>query len=192
MLLYVIVNARSLALGLQPNPDAIIDWSDMFFSELLDVVHLARIGEASWLLIETFLRCHGFVREGVVPMNRRFQNTANRTDTSDELLGLAQDIAAGGDSTAWSDQELHDANVLQLPPGGRRYDDADAFPSDEWPVDLRNEIKELERKRILGLNYSTAEGRKMLSNREIIEAVTSGHSLKRGIVSTIRGPVTNL
>ncbi|KAF1830992.1 hypothetical protein BDW02DRAFT_607573 [Decorospora gaudefroyi] len=58
---YTILNAWALALGLRPDPNVNIDWTDQFFTDMLDVIHLARIGRADWELISLFLECRGFV-----------------------------------------------------------------------------------------------------------------------------------
>ncbi|KAF1919559.1 hypothetical protein BDU57DRAFT_569220, partial [Ampelomyces quisqualis] len=182
---YAIMNAWSLALGLQPDPDAIIDWSDQFFSDLLDVVHLARIGQASWLLIYTFLRCRRFIRDGIVPMNRRFQNTADLRDSSDSFLGPVQDMALGQDQghfidqPDWNEQELHDANVLQLPSGGRRHNVAGAFPSDRWDNELRfDQVHELARKGKLDLDFSAANVRRAATQSRNAKGVEFRNQLR--------------
>lgn len=64
---YTIMNAWSLALGLELDPDLRFDWKDQFFIDLRDIVHLARTGRVDWLLIYAFLRCHKFIHEGIVP-----------------------------------------------------------------------------------------------------------------------------
>jgi hypothetical protein len=89
---YSMLFSWALALGLELNPHAAPVWDEHMFQEFLDVSHLARLGLVDWTLIQYFLRCHGFVLDGSVPQDRRFQRsvpleTVNALVT--HLAGLA-------------------------------------------------------------------------------------------------------
>ena len=76
-----------LAIGLQPDPDDVVDWSDQFFQDLQDLTHFVRTGRADWELIYAFLLCRGVVRDGDVPNDRRFRATLELRNSSDIYLG---------------------------------------------------------------------------------------------------------
>jgi hypothetical protein len=160
---YVILNAWSLALGLQPDPNANLDWSDQFFCDLLDVIHLARIGRADWLMIYSFLRCRGFVLDGHVPIDRRFETTVELRNESHQYLGNAVETQGMRDEMHFADhkhlrvRDLQNANRLNLPVG-RRHDSSLAFPSDRWTEQSRvNHADELARIGKLNLNHDARE-----------------------------------
>jgi hypothetical protein len=158
---YTILNAWSLALGLQPNPDAHPDWDDLFFRDLQDVLHLARIGRADWRLIYSFLRCRDFVREGYVPRDRQFEATTEVRN--EEQINTVVDNMAVYDQVhqmeqgdlSW--QGLRNVNTLDLPPEGRRHNDTAAFSSDRWNLEARHTAKELARKGKLDLSHSASQ-----------------------------------
>jgi hypothetical protein len=158
---YVILNAWTLALGLQPNPDVHIDWSDRFFRDLLDVVHLARMGKVNWLIIYAFLRCYGFVHDGVVPEDRRFEATAEVRNDSENFLGrIVEDLSYEDlsylDNKILLVEDLQNANQLQLPTGGRRY--TDVFPSDYWDEHSRiQNASDLARQGKLNLEHNVTQ-----------------------------------
>ncbi|KAF2845505.1 hypothetical protein T440DRAFT_511574 [Plenodomus tracheiphilus IPT5] len=88
---YVILNAWILALGLQPNPRVRVDWSDGFFENLMDLVHLTRMGYTSWDLICTFLKCNDLVLLSEVPNDRRFVKLEELRNDSADHLGIFLD-----------------------------------------------------------------------------------------------------
>jgi hypothetical protein len=165
---YVVMNAWSLALGLEPNVDAHIDWNDQFFQDLLDVMHFARMGRLNWLMIYAFLRCSGFVRDSVVPENRRFQNTIEirSSATLNEILP----ILGFGDL---SEHKSRDCNRLKLPPQLRAHNDT--FPSETWKGDYLYHVEELARKRKPHLDYNAkalrlaATTSRQAASREILD-----------------------
>jgi hypothetical protein len=128
---YAILNGWTLALGLLPDPNVILDWSDQFFSDLQDVIHLARLGRADYSLIESFIKCRGFVLEVQVPDNRRSpRTTALRNPFAVyEAADRLRVVETGMD--AMELEELRNANRIN-PPAGRRHNDPAAFPSDHW------------------------------------------------------------
>ncbi|KAE8828681.1 hypothetical protein PTNB73_06189 [Pyrenophora teres f. teres] len=91
---YSVLNAWGIALGLELDPHVTIRWTDEFFQTMQDVLHLARLGYADWRLIHAFLRCHGIVRDGVVPENRRFPETYRTADHMELYgdLGMLRDM----------------------------------------------------------------------------------------------------
>jgi len=158
---YVTLNAWSLALSLEINPDVRILWTDSFFEDLLDVEHLARIGVADWRLVYAFLRCHNFVtRDREVPRERRFTQSAafdkeKDLETKLDSIGMLEEVH-------WSEikvDPLHLANANRIElSAGRTHDDAMAFPSDNWSEWSRTElVPDLERWGLLDLEHTDPE-----------------------------------
>jgi hypothetical protein len=158
---YVIMNAWALALGLQPDPNVRIQWTDRFFEELQDIIHLARLGKVNWMMIYAFLRCWKFVHEGIVPEDRRFEETAElRSHQADEVDEIIQEIALNevlyfSAHPELRPQDLGDANRLQLPPGGRAHDTPVA--SDIWSNEDRENAFKLARNYKLHLGYDAKQ-----------------------------------
>jgi hypothetical protein len=146
---YVIMNAWSLALGLQPDPSVHLQWTDQFFQDLQDIVHLARLGKATWQMIYAFLLCYRFVQDGIVPEDRRFEKTselpkhqADGVNRITEALADNELIYGNGRQTLLV-RDLRDANRLQLPPGGKAHNRS--FASDRWIKADRDIAKDLAR-----------------------------------------------
>jgi hypothetical protein len=71
---YAILSVWALALGLHMNPNVRLPLDEAFFDDLLDVIHLARIGRADYRLIYVFLRCRDFVTAASnVALDRQFE-----------------------------------------------------------------------------------------------------------------------
>lgn len=186
---YVILNAWSVALGLETNPDVCLDWSDNFFRDLQDIIHLARIGRASWMLIYAFLRCHDYAREGEVSLDRQFQNISELRNEAalisfvDEKSSIEQVHLSEHDMDS---QELATTNILRLPVGARLHNDSAVFPSDRWDEDTRDLAIELGRRGKLDLNYTerqareaVEEGRKDRGQEFMRQLQTSGLGYSR-------------
>jgi hypothetical protein len=134
---FTILNAWSLALGLELNPDVRLRWTDSFFQEMQDVIHLVRLGYADWELIFAFLRCHDFVRDGVVPENRRFARTHDTR--SEDIYGLEFEGLLYMETQHWTKQNYQTEafrrmmNCNRVPSmSGRLHNGPKAFPSDNW------------------------------------------------------------
>jgi hypothetical protein len=154
---YTILNGWTLALGLLPDPNAVLDWSDEFFNDLRDVVHLARIGRADYSMIETFLKCRRFVLDGQVPDGRRFARTIDPTTQFEHLQNAAGDLRVDDGVLAGEDLgELWNNNRINLPPE-RAHNDAAAFPSDKWSRDARALANELARNGKSTLDFNEAQ-----------------------------------
>jgi hypothetical protein len=160
---HAILNAWALALGLEVNPNFASNWNAQFFTDLQDVVHLARLGLADWRLITAFLRCNRFVHEGVVPPSRRFTQTLELLNEDalirhlealrDEEYGYWHPLySSGPDLTAVRAQ-----NRVNLPLGtARRHNDGTRFPSDQWGLHNKvNRAKPLAKIGDLPLDKST-------------------------------------
>ncbi|KAH4015563.1 hypothetical protein HBI95_163550 [Parastagonospora nodorum] len=193
---YVILNAWSIALGLETNPDVCLDWSDTFFRDLQDVIHLARIGRASSKFIYAFLRCYGYVKEGKVSSDRQFDSTLelrNEIDMSTFADDFHMDDAIQFSITSellW--QDLGTKSVLHLPGGARRHNDAAAFPSDRWDENTRHLAVELGRRGKLNLDHTAREvgaaiqeGRKERGRHFMEQLKTSGIDCSTGNRSQI-------
>jgi hypothetical protein len=110
---------HGFAVGLNPNPNFHQAWYNMkgsnntiaiaetpFFEDLKLIVTIARLGLADWRLIYSFLRCHHFIFEGTVSLDRRFTKTlkffdeaalraklSRSNDRRDTVLGYASALA---------------------------------------------------------------------------------------------------
>ncbi|XP_014557301.1 hypothetical protein COCVIDRAFT_97548 [Bipolaris victoriae FI3] len=152
---FTILNAWGLAMGLELNQDVRLRWTDSFFQELQDMVHLVRLGHADWKLISAFLQCHDIVRDGVVPENRRFAKThATRIEPrfDDELATLL-----ATEKLHWARQKYQTEalkrmqNANRIPKmTGRPHNGKKAFPSDEW-VDVTMKYEHIPRLQRFGL-----------------------------------------
>jgi hypothetical protein len=157
---YTILNGWSLALGLTPNPSANIEWTDRFYSELQDVIHLARIGQADWSLIYNFLRCYNFILDGEVPNGRRFSHTTallNEADIQDQqaTMNVMEDFDIKEGTESLDVSQLKYANRIPLYPGGRQHDGVRAFPSDKWSSQARSKYaNDLARNGRLNLDFT--------------------------------------
>ncbi|EAT78575.2 hypothetical protein SNOG_13950 [Parastagonospora nodorum SN15] len=193
---YVILNAWSIALGLETNPDVCLDWSDTFFRDLQDVIHLARIGRASSKFIYAFLRCYGYVKEGKVSSDRQFDSTLELRNEID--MGTFADDFHMDDAIQFSItsellwQDLGTKSVLHLPGGARRHNDAAAFPSDRWDENTRHLAVELGRRGKLNLDHTAREvgaaiqeGRKERGRHFMEQLKTSGIDCSTGNRSQI-------
>jgi hypothetical protein len=161
---YVILNAWALALGLEPDPAVHIDWNDEFFQDLKDIIHLARMGRVDWIIIYAFLRCRGFVRDGYVPEDRQFVSSVELRD--EKYLETAMQDREAEDTFHFSGefdvdiQAVRIANRCRFPAGGRRHNNAAAFPSDNWNEETRLDYaSELARKGKLNLNSTATQVR---------------------------------
>ncbi|KAH9874345.1 hypothetical protein IAQ61_003534 [Plenodomus lingam] len=162
---YVIINAWILALGLQPDSSVRVDWSDEFFEDLINLIHLTRIGKADWALIYAFLRCRRLALRGEVPIDRRFDTSYELRTEGHQYLGQfleEQDedeqlqFFADYDSTtpALSIENIKATNRCNLP-AGMPHTQPGAFPWDNWSQDTRVKASELIRKEISYKNLST-------------------------------------
>ncbi|KAJ4368013.1 hypothetical protein N0V83_006368 [Neocucurbitaria cava] len=158
---YTILNAWTLALGLLPNPNIHHDWNDQFFSDVNNLVHLARLGRADWKLIYSFLRCRGFANDGHVPRDRQFTATRELRNEGEYLETALDDMHALEEvhfmgHPALDRQQLKDINRMALPVG-RRHNDNATFRSDQWSNDDRvNYASDLARYGKLDLNFTRA------------------------------------
>ncbi|KAI8942285.1 hypothetical protein NX059_000364 [Plenodomus lindquistii] len=158
---YVILNAWILALGLQPNPDARVDWNDQFFEDLLNVVHLARMGQADWALISAFLRCRDLVQAGgQVPADRRFSKTKDlRTEERGHVDDFLDDVRLEEDKNKVSGllelslADIRATNRCNLPMGVAH---KLTFPYDSWLLHPEEMIQLAQNQRLLGLNLNIA------------------------------------
>ncbi|CAN9132980.1 unnamed protein product [Alternaria alternata] len=160
---YTIMNGWTLALGLTPNPNANIEWTDRFYGDLQDVIHLARIGRADWSLIYRFLVCYGFVLSGEVSADRRFTHTTALLDEGSveearEYIIHLEDIHFAGMDTGMMDiNKLRHANRIRLSPG-RQHDSVGAFPSDDWSPDAcMDYANDLARNGRLNLDFNKTQ-----------------------------------
>ncbi|RMZ72421.1 Alpha-glucuronidase [Pyrenophora seminiperda CCB06] len=146
---FSVLNAWGLALGLQLNPAAKLKWTDKFFQQLQDILHLARHGHADWRLIYAFLLCNDFVQEGVVPENRRFANTyeiLSETRFSGMLYDLQKLEAVDRLENPEDHRTQHINRVSNLRVRGLRSNAS--FPHDRWynKGDVtEEEVKRLQR-----------------------------------------------
>ncbi|KAF2790443.1 hypothetical protein K505DRAFT_390797 [Melanomma pulvis-pyrius CBS 109.77] len=87
---YAVLNAWALALGLEINSN-FVPTKEEFLSDLEDLILIACLGRADWLLILSFLCCHNFVtpKIDVVP-TRRFANTLRLKDENDLAFHLGR------------------------------------------------------------------------------------------------------
>ncbi|KAI4682346.1 uncharacterized protein J4E88_005236 [Alternaria novae-zelandiae] len=144
---YTILNAWALALGLQPNINFFPSWTAQFFQDLIDVIHIARVGRADWRLIYAFLRCKEFVdNAAAVPEDRHFDRTENLP--RDEALESVLDRLEDSERRDWEGRDpdfpkLAQANRTHVVPG-KRHDKV--WPSDDWTEEARKQyVKDLER-----------------------------------------------
>ncbi|KAF2032494.1 hypothetical protein EK21DRAFT_60679 [Setomelanomma holmii] len=156
---HVILNAWSLALGLEPDPAVQLDWNDEFYRNLQDVVHLARMGRADWRMIHNFLRCRRFVLDDEVPEDRRFGQTV---ELRNEMTALDRVDDIRAIESVYKDirplAELRQVNRCRLPPGGSQHDQPGAFPSDLWSQETRGtHVRTLQRRLKLKLQSTTNE-----------------------------------
>lgn len=187
---YTILHGWTLALGLLPDPDAVLDWTDAMFNDLQNVIHLARLGHASWQLIHDFLRCHRFVHDGEVPMDRRFERTADLTNDNPEYLGEAVQLIRDKEDIFFlkHERDLDRWNsAYRIPlPAGRRHNETSAFPADGWfgglAADMGEIVEYLARFGRLDLSHNEAQLRQAY---EDLRAVRS-----QPLIDQIRG--TNL
>jgi hypothetical protein len=188
------MNAWTLALGLYPDPNVTLDWTDQFFRDLQDVIHLARMGKADWSLIHTFLKCKRFILEGEVPADRRFEHTMELRDDREEWLParleyiLAQEEVyfRNNKNSQLDAQQRSNANRMNLPEG-RRHNDR--FPSDKWGDDARNEFaNDLARNGKISIDFTVSQLRtahKALRNmrgeefRQQLEAAGANNNKKK-------------
>jgi hypothetical protein len=159
---YTILNAWSLALGLEPDPDADINWNDQSFEDLQNIVHLARMGKADWMMIYAFLRCRGFVRDGIVPMDRRFTRTEELRNPSDiyldpkiEKLSKQDDWYFKTKNMKLDRRAVARATRLRLPTGGRKH--TEVFPSDSWDEVDKMDADDLLRRGQYILDYDASQ-----------------------------------
>ncbi|KAI4942131.1 hypothetical protein J4E91_010330 [Alternaria rosae] len=144
---YTILNAWALALGLQPNINVFPSWTAQFFQDLVDVIHIARVGRADWRLIYAFLRCKDFIdKAAAVPEDHHFERTENLL--SEDALQSVLDHLEESERRDWEGRDpdfskLAQANRTHVVPG-KRHDMA--WPSDDWTKEARKEyVKDLER-----------------------------------------------
>lgn len=120
---YTILNTWALALGLELNPhsapvwDASAQGTRNLYQTVLDIAHLARLGEVNWKLIHDFLRCYGFVMDGDVPEDRQFARTVALESGTALRLSL-QDLNEG-EALYWSHEsknlnEIKGSNFILL------------------------------------------------------------------------------
>ncbi|KAG9194492.1 hypothetical protein G6011_04527 [Alternaria panax] len=143
---HTILNAWALALGLRPNVDFFPLWTNEFFRDLIDVIHIARVGRADWKLIYAFLKCKHFVEDAEVPSDRRFHHTANLPDETalkSSLETLKQvEILEHANRSSDLNQLAH-ANRTEVREG-RRHDIA--WSSDSWTEETKYDfVGDLER-----------------------------------------------
>jgi hypothetical protein len=156
---YMIMYAWSLALGLQPDPSVHLQWTDQFFQDLQNIVHLARLGKATWQIIYAFLLGYRFVKDGIVPEDRRFEKTSELTKhQADDVNRITEALADneliyGNGRQTLLTGDLRDANRLQLPPGGKAHDGS--FASDRRIKADRDIAKDLARNGKTHLEYNT-------------------------------------
>ncbi|KAF5847477.1 hypothetical protein GGP41_000174 [Bipolaris sorokiniana] len=161
---FTILNAWGLVMGLELNQNVRLRWTDSFFQELQDVVHLVRLGHADWKLISAFLQCHDLVRDGIVPENRRFAKTHSTRIESRFDDDLATLLAT--EKLHWARQKYQTEalkrirNVNRIPNmTGRPHNGKKAFPSDEW-VDATKKyeyVPRLQRFDLLNINHKEKE-----------------------------------
>lgn len=144
---YAILNAWALALGLQPNINFFPSWTAQFFQDVVDVIHIARVGRADWRLIYAFLTCKDFIdNASAVPEDRHFERTENLP--SEDALESVLDRLEESERRDWEGRDpdfskLAQANRTHVVPGKRH---AMAWPSDDWTKEARKEyVKDLER-----------------------------------------------
>jgi hypothetical protein len=166
---YAILNAWSLALGLEPDPKADLVWDEQFCTDIRDLIHLARIGKVSWLMIYAFLRCQRFVRDGNVPKSRQFERTTELRNDKEKYLGakvdglVSVDYAYFLEKPKFNRQGLAGANRLLLPAGGRRHDLE--VPTDEWDdVEDVKKADELSERGLLDLSWDSEKLRPAYEN----------------------------
>ncbi|EUC42995.1 hypothetical protein COCMIDRAFT_102053 [Bipolaris oryzae ATCC 44560] len=161
---FTILKAWGLAMGLELNPDVRLRWTDSFFQEVQDIVHLVRLGHADWKLLSSFLQCHGLFRDGVVPENRRFAKThATRHEAKfDDVLG--NNLAS--EKLHWAKQKYQTEalnrirNANRIPNlTGRPHNEKKAFPSDEWvdPIKKYEYVPRLQRFDLVNVNHRERE-----------------------------------
>ncbi|KAF2659148.1 hypothetical protein K491DRAFT_675845 [Lophiostoma macrostomum CBS 122681] len=145
---YVILNAWALALGLKLNVDFNPDLASNFLDDLLDIVHLARIGHCDWRLIFAFLQCYQFTTsERHVPDSRRFTNTVRLFKEVPDLDDHLEKIR----NTETSPESLDYSWNISFPQGGRRH--TSVFPSDDWTEETILCVPELVEWKKLNVNH---------------------------------------
>ncbi|KAH6882138.1 hypothetical protein BKA58DRAFT_350775 [Alternaria rosae] len=156
---YAILNAWALALGLQPNINFFPSWTAQFFQDLVDVIHIARVGRADWRLIYAFLGCKDFIgNAAAVPEDHYFEQTENLL--SEDALQSVLDRLEESERRDWEGRDpdfskLAQANRTHVVPG-KRHDMA--WPSDDWTKEARKEyVKDLERWGKLVLDVDSKE-----------------------------------
>lgn len=161
---YVVLNAWTLVLGLQPDPNfdphSGPNSAKEFWSQARALMKLARMGKVSSKLIYAFLKCTRFAAEGHVALDRAFEATCQMRDAITDLTEASYEIQDlenvafsehdASNGTLFDARTLHEANGLLFPPGRRRHNDPSAFPSDEWTFDVRMVIvpELIERKQL--------------------------------------------
>jgi hypothetical protein len=180
---YAILNAWSLALGLEPDPKADLVWDEQFCTDIRDLIHLARVGKVSWLMIYAFLRCQRFVRDGNVPKSRQFERTTELRNEKEKYLGAKVDGLVSGDyayflkNPKFNRQGLARANRLLLPAGGRRHDLE--VPTDEWNgVDDVEKADELSERGLLDLSWDSEKLRFAFGNIVTLRGARFLHYLR--------------
>ncbi|CAO2654568.1 Nn.00g113010.m01.CDS01 [Neocucurbitaria sp. VM-36] len=175
---YTIFNAWTLALGLLPNPDPnlCLDWTDQFFYDVKNLLHLARMGHVDWSLIYAFLRCRGLVQEGHVPLDRQFAATAELRNDGDSYLNdpmndlrQVEEIEFMSQPTL-DRQQLKNANRSALPEG-RRHNDLVQFISDRWDENDRTIASALAQYGRLKLDYSRANLKAAYQNLPVVRGL---------------------
>ncbi|EMD86295.1 hypothetical protein COCC4DRAFT_135004 [Bipolaris maydis ATCC 48331] len=152
---FTILNAWGLAMGLELNQDVRLRWTDSFFQELQDMVHLVRLGHANWKLMFDFLQCHDIVRDGIVPGNRRFSRTHSTRAEPKFDDNLANLLAT--EKLHWARQKYQTEalerirNANRIPNmTGRPHNGKKAFPSDGW-IDVTKKYEYVPRLQRFGL-----------------------------------------
>ncbi|KAH9881805.1 hypothetical protein J1614_000976 [Plenodomus biglobosus] len=164
---YVILNAWILALGLEPNPDVRVDWSDEFFMDLVNMIHLTRMGLTDWALIHAFFRCRNLVRRGEVPINRRFERAYEIRNDNAYYLGnflegqvyaeeirVMSELGVDTPEPKLNLKNIKASNRCQLPEG-RPHTQPGAFSFDFWSSDNRKKARALARHQRLNMNDVT-------------------------------------
>lgn len=133
-----ILSGWALALGLELNRNfnpIMHPMESNFFSDLLNLVRVARAGYADWRLIYAFLRCHRFVHEGIVPNDRRFNRTLRLMDETSlekhqELTeNKLEELLIGRNDVSRILGTLRFKNHVTFPQGTPHYV---GFPGDDW------------------------------------------------------------